>query len=287
MTFGLIANLKRTGASDAVFKFLEWTRGAGHRLILCDELTGIAGEHADFLPRGELPAQVEILVSMGGDGTLLAAARAVGNRPTPLLGINIGSLGFLTQQTPRQLISALEAIACGDYQIEDRMVLKAEVTGKPALESPFALNDVVIDNGPVSRVIDINLVVNGEDVVTYIADGLVISTPTGSTAYSLAVGGPIMKPGLNAIIAAPISPFSLTTRPMIFSGDDVLEIRVTSESAQSTMTLDGQVMVPLSDNDTIRISRAEHRTRFVTFRENSFFKLLRSKLNWGIQPKRF
>jgi len=285
MRFGLIANLKRSGAKEAIRGFVDWTRDHHHELILCDELRETVPAHNQIAPRHELAVNVDLLVSMGGDGTLLATARAVGASGTPILGVNLGSLGFLTQQTPGQLAEAMDTIVRGEHRIEERMLLRVSLNGRDLNESSCALNDVVIDNGPVSRVMKISLGVNGEDVVTYIADGLVLSTPTGSTAYSLAVGGPIMKPGMDAIIAAAIAPFSLTTRPMIFSGDDRLEVRVNTEGRPAVLTLDGQVMINLAEEEKVVITRAEHRARFVVFPENSYYQLLRSKLNWGVHPR--
>ncbi len=284
MRFGLIANLKREGAREAIDSFIRWADSSGNELILCDELKVESDDGVKFSSRRDLAAKVDILVSMGGDGTLLASARAVGAAGTPLLGINLGSLGFLTQLTPQQLLPALDAICKGDYQIEKRMVLKAEMEGLQEAESPHALNDVVINNGPVSRLIDINLCVNGEDIVTYKADGLVISTPTGSTAYSLAVGGPIMHPKMEAMIAAPISAFALTTRPMIFSPEDELEVRIVSDDHHGGLALDGQVMVAIEGSAKVAITRADFHLKFIVFPENTFYKVLRSKLHWGHTP---
>ena len=284
MRFGLIANLKRRGAGETIETFIEWAGKNDCPLILSDELGKAVARYESFAPTEELASQVDVLVAMGGDGTILAAARSVGSIGTPILGINLGSLGFLTQQTPRQLVPALEAIVEGQFRIEERMVLRAEVIGRDPLPTPCALNDIVVDNGAVSRVLDINLRVNGEDVVTYIADGLVISTPTGSTAYNLAVGGPIMNPVMDAMIVAPIAPFSLTTRPMIIPGDDRLELRIVTEQRQAVLTLDGQVGIDLDDSEQVVISRADFRSKFIVFPENSYYKLLRSKLHWGVPP---
>ncbi len=285
MRFGLIANVKRKSAGEAIDTFLSWARQSGHDVVLSEELKESFGDGLDFSPRQGIASEVDILVSMGGDGTFLASARAVGEQGTPLLGINLGSLGFLTQFPQEQLEKALDAIAAGNYQIEERMLLRVHIEGKRQLDSPYALNDVVVDNGPVARLIDINLSVNKEDIVTYKADGLVIATPTGSTAYSLAAGGPIMHPKMEAIIAAPISSFSLNTRPMIFSGNDVLEVKIWSEHGVAGLTLDGQVMAPLVDTDKVVISRADFRLKLVTFPQYSFYKLLRNKLHWGVAPK--
>ncbi len=284
MRFGLIANLRRPGATEAINRFVNWTSRNGNELILCDELADAAPGFGSFMPRAELVAHVDVVVAMGGDGTILSAARSVGMRGTPILGINLGSLGFLTQQSPEQLTRALDSIVAGTFRIEERMMLKVKLEGHNPLPQPYALNDIVLDNGPVSRVLDIDLYINGEKVVTYISDGLIIATPTGSTAYNLAVGGPIVHPTMDAMIASPISPFSLTTRPMILPGDTRLELTVSTHDRRAMLTLDGQVGVELHDSERVVISRAEFRSRFVVFPENSYFQTLRSKLHWGVFP---
>ncbi len=283
MRFGLIANLNRPGSHDAINRLLGWARETGNDVVLCHELEGIAPDlpHAH---RDQLARQVEVMVTMGGDGTLLASSRAVADSGTPLLGINVGSLGFLTQLTPQQMPEALNKIVSGDYQIEKRMLLMAEVDGAEQPEYPYALNDIVVDNGPVSRLIDIDLFVNDQEVVTYRADGLVISTPTGSTAYNLAVGGPVMNPTVQAMIAAPISSFSLATRPLILSPSDHLTVRIRSPHGVGGLTLDGQVMVELKDTDAVHIRRADFNARFIVFPESNFYRLLTSKLKWGVSP---
>lgn len=289
MIFGLIANLKRGTAKEVIRAAISWgeTWGKEHKqeMVLCDDLRATAPDYDRFCPRSEIGKRCDVVISMGGDGTLLAAARAVGNAETPLLGINLGSLGFLTQQGPDMLIPALEAIAEGDYRVEERLVLKAEIDNHDPLAEPYALNDVVLNNGPVSRVIDIDLFANGEKVVRYMADGLIIATPTGSTAYSLAVGGPVVKPTVKAMIASPISPFALTMRPMVFSSDDVLELTLVTEDRQASLTLDGQIMVPLDISNRVTIRKAEFSTRLVVFPQSSYYKVLRSKLSWGVPPK--
>lgn len=284
MRFGLIANLKRTGAREAVAGFVGWAKDHHHELNLCDDLASIAPVGSKLVSRNVIGANCDMLVSMGGDGTMLAAARAAVPHDTPILGINLGSLGFLTQQRHEQLIGALTAVTGGKFRVEDRMLLQTEVAGT-ASPLPCALNDVVVSNAPVSRVIDINLKVNGEDVVTYTSDGLILATPTGSTAYALAVGGPIMHPKMDAIIAAPISPFSLTIRPIVFDANDVLKLQVTNEQRQATLTLDGQVVVALQHNEVITVTRAKSRAKFVVLPDNSFYSVLRSKLHWGVPPR--
>jgi len=284
MRFGLIANLKRRGAEEAILSFIEWSRKNNHELVLSHELKGTVKDYGLFCPREDLAHEVEIVVSMGGDGTLLSAARSAGPLGTPLLGINLGSLGFLTPLKPNQLTCALDAIVAGEYNLDERMLLNTTVNGQRQLPSPYALNDVVVDNGAVPRLLDIHLKVNDEDVVTYKSDGLIISTATGSTAYNLAVGGPIVHPKIEAMIIAPISSFSLTTRPMILSPDDKLELMILTEGREATLALDGQVMIPLSSMERVSISRADFRVKIISFPETSYFELLKSKLHWGISP---
>jgi NAD+ kinase len=284
MLFGLIANLKREGADKAVWDFVNWARDRGHETVLGDDLREQFDHDLKFAPHEKLAEDADIVVSMGGDGTLLATARLVLTLGKPVLGINLGSLGFLTQLSPSQLVEALDAIVAGKYQVEKRMLLEVEVPGGAPLESPYALNDVVIDNGPVSRLVEIYLSVNGENVVSYRADGLVIATPTGSTAYSLAVGGPIVHPKMEAIITSPISSFSLTTRPMIVSSAETLEIKIHSQHGQAGLTLDGQIMVVLGNSDRVIIRKAEHYLKLIVFPENSYYGLLKNKLHWGRSP---
>ena len=284
MRFGLIANLRRPGAKDAIHALARWARMGGHRLILCDDLRGVEDREQPLSPRVEIAHEVDIMISMGGDGTFLAAARAVGASGTPLLGINLGSLGFLTQLQLHQLAEALDGIVREEYQIEERMLLQARIEGRQKLDNPYALNDVVVDNGPIARLIDINLRVNGEALVTYKADGLILATPTGSTAYSLASGGPIVQPRMEAIIATPISSFSLNMRPVIFAPSDVLELSIHSEHGVAGLTLDGQVSAPLIDTDMVIITKADFRLKIVVFRESSFYQVLKRKLHWGVFP---
>ena len=281
MRFGLVANLQREGTKQAVSDFLDWSKQSGTEIFLWDGLKEIAPGQS-YCSFEELPEKCDVLVSMGGDGTLIHSARAVGDRKTKLLGVNVGSLGFLTQITPQSMIPCLDRIVKGDYSVEERMALTVKIdrTG----ETFHALNEAVVDNGPISRMIDIRLQVNGEDIVNYRCDGLIIATPTGSTAYSLASGGPILHPTMQAIIASPISAFSLTTRPMIFRADDILVLKVRSQHKVASLTVDGQVMRELLDGDVVSIKRADFAYQFISFEENSFYRVCRSKLHWGVLP---
>ena len=284
MRFGLIANLSRPGTDQAIDTLIEWSQNSGSEIVLCEDLSVRHWRGLDMASPDTLAAEVDMLVSMGGDGTFLSAARAAAPAGKPVLGINIGSLGFLTQLRLDQMIAALNAIIRNEYGIEPRMLLHAEIAGKSSLACQYALNDVVIDNGPIARLIDINLSVNGREVVTYRADGLVLATPTGSTAYNLAAGGPIMHPTMLAVVATPISAFSLTTRPMIFRSTDHLELRIHSPHEVAGLTLDGQVSAPLTNDDVVKVTGAEFALKLVTFPTQSFYEVLKRKLHWGVSP---
>jgi NAD+ kinase len=284
MRLGLIANMGRPDAEKTVHQIIKWAENNDSTLTVCDRMR----EKNDFgLPaveRDKLPLNSDIIVSLGGDGTLLATARAVGKHGTPILGINLGSLGFLTQLTPSVLDETLTAVLEKKYKIEKRMVAETEFESNPKLNYPCALNDIVVDRGSVSRIINLDLYANDYFICSYAADGLIISTPTGSTAYSLAVGGPILNPLMNAFIVSPISAFALTTRPIIFAEDDVLRVDIRSKHSKPVITLDGQVACDLPRESSFIVRKADFCVNFIVFRRNSFYDVLRNKLHWGLLP---
>lgn len=283
MQFGLIANFRRPGAVEAINKIADWCREREFDVVLGHDSPDVDVD-IPVIPRQDIGKESDFIISLGGDGTILATARALGENSIPILGINLGTLGFLTQFTPEQLEDALERVVNNNFRLSERLALKAEVIDGERLEFPYALNDIVIDKGDVSRVINLSLYAGNEYISSYTADGIIIATPTGSTAYSLAVGGPILNPTMQAFIASPISPFSLTSRPLIFPPELALEIRVRSEHGNALLTIDGQVATKFSPRGTIRITRARHRVKFIQFAENSFYEVLRRKLHWGRLP---
>lgn len=284
MRIGIIANLNRPDAVAAVNRVIDWCRKKEFPVILSDDIKDYVQSDVKTSPQREIWKHADIIVSLGGDGTMLTTVRVLDKNPRPILGINLGSLGFLTQIVPEKLEEALEKVAANDYSIEERMVLKTEMINGDNLESPYALNEVVVDKGSISRVINVSLYADGEYISSYKADGLLVATPTGSTAYSLAVGGPIINPVMQAIIVSPISPFSLTSRPIIFAPDIELEVRVRSEHGDTLLTIDGQVASSFSPTGTLKIRRAGHTAKFIKLAENSFYNILRQKLHWGRLP---
>lgn len=285
MKFGIIANMDRPDAEKVVGRIIEWAGKNGVTLHFCDLLTSRVGRGQSFVPRDKLPENTDLIISLGGDGTMLSTARAVGRHGTPILGINLGYLGFLTQLTPAALEVTLTAILDHRYQIEQRMVALVTVENGSRLAQPCALNDIVVDRGQVSRIIHLDLYANDSFICSYAADGLIISTPTGSTAYSLAVGGPIVNPRMSVFIATPISPFSLTTRPILFSDNDILKVVTRSRHSEPVLTLDGQVACNLARESSFTVRKADYCINFMVLNKDSFYEVLRSKLHWGRLPE--
>jgi len=281
---GIIANVKRPNVKEAVRKVLSWAEENRKECFLCNELSELFREERKLFSREELRHHTDCIFTLGGDGTMLATARAIGDSEVPILGVNMGSLGFLTQVPQESLEATLRRLQRGDFRIEDRMVLECRHNQDDG-EKLFALNDVVIDKGGVARIIYLHLSVGEEFVCTYNADGLIISTPTGSTAYSLAAGGPILSPQMKAIIADPICPHTVTQRPMVFPHSETLKVKAESPHGEAVLTVDGQVAINLRSGDTVTVREANHAIKLITFPERSFYEILRTKLHWGVTPK--
>ena len=234
------------------------------------------------LDRDEIAREVDLVIVLGGDGTLLSVARAAVRAETPILGINLGGLGFLTDLTTREAEESLEQVLAGDFEIDRRMMLAVEVQrdGRPPRRHRV-LNDAVINNGALARILDIELRVDGQQITVYKADGLILATPTGSTAYGLAAGGPIVHPRMQAICVIPICPHTLTNRPLVVPGEMVLEARVRATPENVLLTLDGQVGFPLTTADRLRVRRSSRSLRLVTLPGRDYFQVLQRKLKWG------
>jgi NAD+ kinase len=232
-------------------------------------------------PLQELVKRVDLVSVFGGDGTLLYAARLIGSSRIPILGINLGSLGFLTEVKLDEMHKAFEIVLSGQYQLEERVLLDVEVIRNRQITARhLALNDAVINKGALARIIELEVSVNSQPVLFTRADGLIVATPTGSTAYSLAAGGPILYPTLGAVIIAPICPHTLTNRPVVIPDRDAVVVCL-RRGTDVMLTLDGQVGTPLQPQDYVKIRRAESTLQLVLPFGNTFFKLLREKLRWG------
>lgn len=279
---GIVAKPDAGAADEVVRRLVQWLGGRGITPVLDKETAALV---ADLGPaqarRADVPGQVDAIVVLGGDGTLLSVARAVGDLGTPILGVNLGGLGFLTATTLEEMIPALDAFVGGRLIAEERMMLSARVgRGDETVAEALALNDVVIMKAAMSRIIDLSVSVEGQAATAYRADGLIIATPTGSTAYSLSAGGPILFPTMDAVVLTPICSHTLTNRPIVLPGASRIE--VTLHSSQEAMcTLDGQVGFALRDGDVVEVQRARSRIRLARIPQKHFFSVLRTKLKWG------
>ena len=233
--------------------------------------------------REEIRERAELVVVLGGDGTLISVARLMCGRDVPILGVNLGSLGFLTETTVEELYQRLEKCLDGAPHVSDRMMLEVAVHREGAeLETHHALNDVVINKGALARIVDLETRVNHHFLTTFKADGLIVSTPTGSTGYSMSAGGPIIHPQLSCIVITPICPHTLTNRPIVVPDESVVSITVKSSFDEKVyLTIDGQVGLELHEGDSVKVRRAEKSIALVTARNRDYFQLLRTKLKWG------
>ena len=231
----------------------------------------------------EIAQDADLVVVLGGDGTLIAATRLIGEREVPILAVNLGSLGFLTEITLNELYPSVERCLAGDFEVSERMMLMASVERMgEVVELHRVLNDVVINKGALARIIDMETSVSGRYLTTFKADGLIVSTPTGSTGYSLSANGPIIHPELECISITPICPHTLTNRPLVMSADSRIAIKLNYATDESVfLTLDGQVGMKLLSGDVVQITRASHVTRLIQSRSKDYFEVLRTKLKWG------
>ncbi|MBU1274485.1 MAG: NAD(+)/NADH kinase [Proteobacteria bacterium] len=232
-----------------------------------------------------LPADTGLVVVLGGDGTMLGAVRQVvtsGLEGVPILGVNLGGLGFLTALAPKELLPAMEKVLAGHYQASPRLMLDGIVRRQGRELARFiALNDLVINKAALARIVELEAVVDGSPLTTFQADGLIVSTPTGSTAYNLSAGGPICHPALNCIVVSPICSFTLTNRPLLLGPEMTLSVTLGHRAQETTLTCDGQVGLELEPGDEIRFQRSEHTVHLIQSPFRDYFEILKTKLRWG------
>ena len=253
-------------------------------LALDDEIDRFDGAAVKGLGKTELAARADLVVAIGGDGTLLYAAGLVAERGTPLLGINRGRLGFLTDVLPADMLASVDAALAGDVEVDERQLLAAELrgSGERAPTRGLALNDVVIQKSESGHLLDFETSINGRYVNTHGGDGLVVATSTGSTAYALSCGGPIVEPQLPAIVVAPICPHTLSDRPIVVSSRSVVEVRLIERpDTRAVITCDGRTLGSMEPGDALVNAPAAHKITLLHPRGYDYFRLLRSKLNWG------
>lgn len=230
----------------------------------------------------ELAAAVDLVLVLGGDGTMISTARLIGDKDLPVLGVNYGSLGYLTEFRIEELYDALEMILAGDFRLDKRVMLEVELhRGDDFITRNRVLNDVVINKSALARIIEIDAYLNSQFVSLFRADGLIVSTPTGSTAYNLSAGGPIVFPSMNAVVVTPICPFTLSNRPLVAPDDAVIELLLKTANEEVSLTLDGQVGFPLEVNDRVVIRKSRTTFNLIQPSNRNYFDVLRDKLRWG------
>ena len=281
-TIGLIGKHRDLAPGETLQRLADFLTGRDLEILLeeatAERLPNHGLETADMTQLGQ---RCDLAIVVGGDGTFLHAARSLAERNVPLLGINLGRLGFLTDISPEQMPGTLDQILSGRYREEQRFLLHAEING----HSCTAFNDVVVHKWNIARMIELESRINGSFVETQRSDGLIVSTPTGSTAYALSGGGPLLQPDLNAIVLVPICPHTLSNRPIVVSGDSLIEIQVceSSELEHVRITCDGQTCIPLTSR-RIAIRKYSHPVRLIHPQGHDHFNILRAKLGWSGHP---
>jgi NAD+ kinase len=282
-TVGLWGRLGERAVAEPALQVLKHLKKRGIGVFVAADSDGndAFGEATRVAERDLVPA-VDLVVAVGGDGTLLHAARHVAGRDVPLLGVNRGRLGFLTDISPEHMLQAIDAILAGDYLSERRSMLAAKLDGRPDAPALLAVNDVVLQKGETGHMLDFTTVVDGVYVNTHRGDGLIVATPTGSTAYALSCGGPIIQPNVNALVMVPICPHTLSDRPLVLPSTS--NVRVSLERGThgpAHVVCDGEARAKLGAGETVTISLATQTVTLLHPRDYNYYELLRSKLNWG------
>ena len=276
----IFAKVHDPRCQDVALQLISWLKGKNLTPLVEAHLA----RHINFKETiiTDIPPDTEMVVVLGGDGTLISVARMIGDREVPILGVNLGSLGFLTEITLDELCASVERYSTGNYKISERMMLKvAVVRNGEVIEEKRVLNDVVITKGALARIIDLETTINGSYLTTFKGDGLIISTPTGSTGYSLSAHGPILYPELECFVITPICPHTLTNRPIVVASDSLISVELKCLKETVFLTLDGQVGIELKCGDEIRVRKSEYQTRLIISDSKDYFEILRTKLKWG------
>jgi NAD+ kinase len=284
---GVVVKPHQYEAVKTICELIAWLDARGIRLVgepvlereWIERETGCAIE---ILARDAMASQVDLLLVLGGDGTMIATARMLGDSEVPVLGINYGSLGYLAEFRIEEMFPALESILEGNFRLDRRVMLDVEhFRGEEKLAHSRLLNDVVINKSALARIIELEAFFNGQFINSFRADGLIVSTPTGSTAYNLSAGGPVIYPSMNAIVITPICPFTLSNRPIVVPDDALIELLLKTEKEDVSLTLDGQVWFPLKVGDRVLIRKSHTTFNIVQPANRNYFDVLRDKLRWG------
>lgn len=293
---GIIAKKNKPEAVSIARSLVEWLQPKKIEVYIEEEMgrllftsgpslragLPLSDAYINSVERSDIPDHVEMVIVLGGDGTLLSVARLVGVHEVPILGVNLGGLGFLTEITLEELYRVLERVIQGDFITDERVVLNAAVIRRGERMAEFiVLNDAVINKGALARIIDLETTINEEYLTTFKSDGLIISTPTGSTAYNLSAGGPIVYPSLHCIIITPICSHTLTNRPIMVPDDVEVRVILKAKQQEVILTLDGQQGFSLEFEDVVEVRKAEGRILLIKSPYRHYFEVLREKLKWG------
>jgi NAD+ kinase len=278
---GIVSKPDKPELSNLVPELLRWFREHDYQVVV-DRETALHTSEAEVVKREDMASRpLNFVVVLGGDGTLLSAARSVAKSGIPVLGVNLGSLGFLTEVRLEELYPTLEGIDAGKCDVGVRAMVRCDVMRKDALVARYdALNDIVVGKGTVSRLNHCDVYIDGVFVSSYKADSLIVSSPTGSTAYSLAAGGPILMPSVRAFVVTPVSAHSLTHRPLVVPDTSEIDLVVNTGADEAYLSVDGQVGMPMYDGDRVLCRKSEHQVKLLHI-HGTFFDVLRAKLKWG------
>ncbi len=280
-SIGILTKPKFPEIKSTLQDVVAWLRARSINVILDTTSATLLGEQGG-VQKTQLASKADVLLVLGGDGTMLNAARLAGERSIPILGVNLGGLGFLTEVRLENLYPSLERVFANDFVLDERLMLQTHVHRHgETVARGVVLNDVVVSKGTLARMIELRISIQGQFVTNLRGDGVIVTTPTGSTAYSLSAGGPIINPAVQSLMVTPICPHTLTHRPLIVPATAEIEVTLTSKDDGAMATLDGQVGVAMIQGDTVEIKMSEYRTRLIRFPESSYYEVLREKLKWG------
>jgi NAD+ kinase len=280
-TIGMVAKKGKAEARVIAKDLIKWLSRKKIRVILENDFGGELG-YSKVTRKEDLARYCDLIITLGGDGTLLSLVKTFEEKVVPVLGVNLGGLGFLTEIAPEESKEAIEAVIKGKITPQRRMMLKAEMKRMDRVRSRWlVLNDVVINKGVLARMVDLKTFVDDRYVTTYKSDGIIVSTPTGSTAYSLAAGGPLVNPGVPSIVLTPICPHMLTNRSIVIGDKSVVKIALEAANGKVFLTLDGQRGVAMEEGDMIEVSRAERDMLMIGSLTRDYYSILRTKLKWG------
>jgi NAD+ kinase len=281
-TIGIISRPRRSNLAVVVPPLLKWLEARGVQTLFDEETASSLSDGSKGQTRQRVADASQLLLVLGGDGTMLAAARLAAPRGIPILPINMGSLGFLTSFTVDELHPALDDTLEGRFSLSERVMISVELerAGK-GIDNQRVLNEVVVNKGALARMIELELTIDSDFVCRYRADGLIVATPTGSTAYSLSAGGPIVHPAVESFVITPICPHTLSDRPLVVRDSSCIEMKLSGNTESVFLTLDGQRGIPLQPTDRVRVCRAKEMLKLIQPRKKSYFEILRGKLKWG------